>query len=112
MASQEETGEITQEEKSKRQLQWQNYLREGLDFILGFRNALIIIFVWVFVSEIAGYSVLNIFGSIIGLFLYPVNLLLFNTPFNETNIPEVFIILLPLVTLIVVGFLIIVSTED
>ncbi|MFX0206383.1 MAG: hypothetical protein ACFFDT_10375 [Candidatus Hodarchaeota archaeon] len=112
MASQEESGEVIQEERSRRQLQWQNYAREVLDFVLGFRNAIIIIFAWIFISEISGYSVFTLLGSIISLFLYPINLLLFNTPFNETDVPEVFIILLPLVTLIVVGFLIIVSTED
>jgi len=112
MASQEERGELTQEEKSRRQLQWQNYAREVLDFMLGFRNAIIIIFAWIFISEISGYSVLYLFRSIITLLLYPINLVLFGTPFDEIAVPEVFLILLPLVALIVIGFLIIVSTED
>jgi len=112
MASQEESGELTQEEKSKRQLQWQNYAREVLDFVLGFRNAMITILAWIFISEISGYSVLNLLRSVISLFLYPFNLVLFSTPFDEIDVPEVFLILLPLVTLIVIGFLIIVSTED
>ncbi|MFX0124685.1 MAG: hypothetical protein ACFFAE_13730 [Candidatus Hodarchaeota archaeon] len=112
MTSQEERGNVTREKKSRRQLKWQQYTREILDFILGFRNAMIIIVTWIFVSEIAGYSVLDLFGSILSLFLYPVNLLLFNTDFSDINVPEVFFILVPLIALITIGFLIIVSTED
>lgn len=112
MGSQEESGEITREKNSRNQLQWQNYAREVLDFILGFRNAILMIFTWILISEISGYSVLYLLRSIINLFLYPINLVLFNTPFDTIDVPEVFLILLPLVVLIVIGFLIIVSTED
>ncbi len=112
MTSQEERGKVSHEKRSRRELHWQQYIREMLDFVLGFRNAIIIILAWIVISEIAGYSVLDLLRSIISLFLYPVNLLLFNTSFNDINVPEVFFLLVPLVTLITVGFLIIVSTED
>ncbi|MFX0015607.1 MAG: hypothetical protein ACFFB2_11500 [Promethearchaeota archaeon] len=112
MTSQDESGKVANERKSKKELQWQQYAREVLDFILGFRNAIIIIFAWILISQISGYSVLNILGSIVSLLFYPINLLLFNTGFNEINVPEVFFLLVPLMILIIVGFLIIISTED
>lgn len=80
--------------------------------IRDFKAGFIIIFVWIFVGEISGYSILTLFQSIIRLVLYPLNWFLYKTKFGLTEIPEVFILLMPLVLLITVGFLIIISTED
>ncbi|MFX0210339.1 MAG: hypothetical protein ACFFDT_30450 [Candidatus Hodarchaeota archaeon] len=112
MTSHEEPEKLSHKEGSKRRLPWQRYGRDLLDFALGFKNAVIVIFAWILISEIAGYSILDLVISIISLMLYPLNLLLFNTGFSDINVPEVFFLLIPLVTLIVVGFLIIISTED
>lgn len=112
MTAQEEQERVSNEKSQKKRLHWQQYTRDMLDFILGFRNAIMIILIWIFISEISGYSVLKIFISIVSLILYPINLLLFNTDFSDINVPEVFFLLVPLVALITVGFLIIVSTED
>ncbi len=112
MTSQEEDERVSHEKLHKRRLHWLQYTRDMLDFILGFRNAIFIILIWIFIADISGYSVIDLLESIVNLILYPVSLLLFNTGFSDINVPEVFFLLVPLVALITIGFLILVSTED
>jgi hypothetical protein len=82
------------------------------DLIINFRNSVIIIIIWIIISEIAGNSVFELLRSIFKLIIYPINWLLFKTKFELTGIPEVFIIFIPLMLLVSIGFLILISTED
>ncbi|MHA2243353.1 MAG: hypothetical protein ACXADY_00130 [Candidatus Hodarchaeales archaeon] len=82
------------------------------DLIREFKTAIIIIVAWIFVSENAGYHVIDLFRSIFRIIIYPFNWFWYKTHFDETGIPEVFIVLMPVVVLVTVGFLIIISTED
>ncbi|MHA2224297.1 MAG: hypothetical protein ACXAC8_03795 [Candidatus Hodarchaeales archaeon] len=79
--------------------------------------ALFVFIAWLVIAQIAGYSILSTAVAIIKLIIYPfllllAPLLLINADFDSMNIPEVFILLIPLVVLVTVGFLIIISTED
>ena len=82
------------------------------DLLKEFKGAVIVIIVWLIVAQLAGYSVTSTIISIIKLVLYPLYLLLFNTEFSDMNIPEIFILMMPLVLLTFTGFLIIIATED
>ena len=82
------------------------------ELIKEFKGSIITIIAWLVIAELAGYSFISILWSAIKLIIYPLNLLLFNLSFRATNIPEIFILLVPLVILVLVGFLIIISTED
>lgn len=82
------------------------------DFIKEFKGSIIAIIAWLVVAELAGYSLIRTLWSIIKLIIYPLNLLLFNLSFKTINVPEIFILLIPLIILISVGLLIIISTED
>ena len=88
------------------------FLKNLLDLIIDFKAGIIVIITWLVVAQISGYSLTSIIWDIIKLILYPLNLLLFNTEFRSIDVPEVFILLVPLVVLTTVGFLIIISTED
>jgi len=77
-----------------------------------FKGAIIILIAWLIVSEIAGYSIIIVFRSIFRIILYPLNWVLFKTSFKATGIPEVFLLLMPLVILLTVSFLVIIYTED
>jgi hypothetical protein len=105
---------------------------ELLSFITEFRNALLVILIWIvlgglvtnpaeelstgfFPIDVVFASVAFIITmgvSIIELILYPVDLILSTKPFDQTTVPEIFILLIPLVILIVTSFLIFVWTED
>ena len=82
------------------------------DLVREFKSTIIIIVSWIVVSEMAGYSVFDLFRSIFRLLIYPLNWILFKTQFNLIRVPEVFILLIPFVILITFGLLIIISTED
>ena len=88
------------------------FLKNLLDLIIDFKAGIIVIITWLVVAQVSGYSLTSIIWDIIKLILYPINLLLFNTPYRSIDVPEVFILLVPLVVLTTVGFLIIISTED
>jgi hypothetical protein len=88
------------------------FLKNLLDLIIDFKAGIIVIITWLVVAQFSGYSLTSIIWSIIKLILYPLNLLLFNTQYRSIDVPEVFILLVPLVVLTTVGFLIIISTED
>ncbi len=77
-----------------------------------FKGAITILIIWLIVSEIAGYSIFRVFQSVIRIILYPLNWVLFKTRFEATGIPEVFLLLMPLVILLTVSFLVIIYTED
>lgn len=63
-------------------------------------------------TAFGGYSFLILLRSIGKLLLYPLNLLLNGTDFSSIDVPEIFILLFPLVILVTVGFFVIISTED
>ncbi len=88
------------------------FLKDLPDLIIEFKAGIIVIITWLVVAQLSGYSLTSIIWSIIKLILYPLNLLLFNTKYSSIDVPEVFILLVPLVVLTTVGFLIIISTED
>ncbi len=96
-----------------------NILRNVLDLIIEYKSAIIIIIAWILVSEVANYinpdeyyTLSELLGSIFMILMYLILLLFFNTGFNELNVSQVFLLLIPLVLLIVSGFLIIITTED
>lgn len=111
MPSQEVSGEFPPNEKPVGN-KLLDYAKDLLNFVVEFKSAIIIICVWILVSEIAGYSIFNLLRSIFRLLLYPLNLVLFNMKFSAIDVPEVFFLLVPLITLITIGFLVIISTED
>ncbi len=88
------------------------FLKDLPDLIIEFKSSIIMIITWLVVAQISGYSLTSIIWSVTKLILYPLNLLLFNTKFSSIGVPEIFILLVPLVVLTTVGFLIIISTED
>ena len=88
------------------------YVKEIPDLLLDFKNTVLVIFVWIIVSEVSGHSVIDLLTSIFRLIIYPINWLLFNTGFEYTGVPEVFILLIPLMLIVSLGFLILISTEN
>ena len=88
------------------------FLKNLLDVIIDFKAGIIVIITWLVVAQISGYTLTSIIWDIIKLILYPINLLLFGTQYRSIDVPEVFILLVPLVVLTLTGFLIIISTED
>jgi len=59
-----------------------------------------------------GKSVINIMRSILRFCIYPINMWLFQMEFSKINVPEVFILLVPLVVSFSIGLLVIIFTED
>ncbi len=84
----------------------------SLSLIKEFKGTVFFLFFWVLISEMAGYPVLLTFRSIFRLIIYPLNWILFKTQFKITEIPQVFLLLIPLFLLVVISFIIIISTED
>ncbi|MFX0084182.1 MAG: hypothetical protein ACFFAU_00800 [Candidatus Hodarchaeota archaeon] len=82
------------------------------DLIIEFKSAIIVIIIWILISENSGYRMIDIFRSIFKLILYPLNWVLYRTNFDLTGIPVIFILLMPLVILISVTFIVLISTED
>ena len=109
MSSEEDSSNLNQKFTLGKSVQ---FLKNLLDLIIDFKAGIIVIITWLVVAQVSGYSLTSIIWSIIKLILYPLNLLLFNTEFSSIDVPEVFILLVPLVVLTTVGFLIIISTED
>jgi len=89
-----------------------HFVKDAPDLIREFKGSIIVIIIWLIVAQIAGYSIIILISSIIKLMLYPLSLLIFNTSFDAINVPEVFIIMIPLVILMIAGFLTIIATED
>lgn len=108
-------------------------LSELVSLIVEFKSALLVLLMWVILGgfvvvrpqdiDSTGFFPADVFlasltflvsllGSILELILYPIDLVTTNKPFDETTIPEIFILLIPLVILIVGSFLIMVWTED
>ena len=77
-----------------------------------FKGSLIILISWIFVSEISNNSVITLLNQVLRFFLYPLNLLIYGTDFSKTTIPSSFFILVPLFFIFLIGFLIIISTEN
>ncbi|MFX0183607.1 MAG: hypothetical protein ACFE95_11045 [Candidatus Hodarchaeota archaeon] len=88
------------------------FVKDIPDLIIEFKGAIIVIAVWLIIGDIAGYSIVTLIISIVKLIFYPLLLLFFNTGFSAINVPEIFILMVPLVILMVVGFLTIIATED
>lgn len=76
------------------------------------KASIIVTITWLTIAEISGNSIIKLIGLVLRLVLYPFELILFETEFRDTDIPEVFILLTPLVVLVTLGFLIIIATED
>lgn len=87
-------------------------LKDITDLIIEFKNFIIVIIIWLILAELSGYSFLILLRSIGKLLLYPLNLLLFRTDFSSIEVPEIFILLFPLVILVTVGFFVLIATED
>ena len=81
-------------------------------FIKEYKSPLIFIGIWIITAELAGFSFLKVFITILKLLAYPLYLILFNTEFKAMNIPEIFILMVPLVFFVLIGFLAIIATED
>jgi hypothetical protein len=111
MSSHDNSGKLTQ---ITRQIlhRLTQFVKDLPDLIREFKGAIIVIIIWLIVAQIAGYSIVTIIISIIKLLLYPLNLVLFSTSFSAINVPEVFILMVPLVILVIAGFLTIIATED
>ncbi|WP_455140023.1 hypothetical protein [Candidatus Hodarchaeum mangrovi] len=88
------------------------FLKDLPAYIIEYKSAIIFIVAWLIIAEIAGYSFVNLFIMIIKLLAYPLYLILFNTEFRAMKIPEIFILLIPLVFFVLIGFLTIIATED
>lgn len=88
------------------------FLKDITDLIIEFKNFLIVIIIWLILAELSGYSFFLLLRSISRLLLYPLNLLLFGTDFSSIEVPEIFILLFPLVILVTVGFFVLIATED
>lgn len=88
------------------------FFKDLLEIIINFKGGIIVIITWLVVAELSGYSLTSILWSILKLILYPLNLLLFNTEFSAIDVPQIYILLVPLVVLTTIGFLVIISTED
>ena len=89
-----------------------NLLKNITDLIIEFKNFIIVIIIWLILAELSGYSFLILLRSIGRLLLYPLNLLLLGTDFSAIDVPEIFILLFPLVILVTVGFFVLIATED
>ncbi|MFW9780164.1 MAG: hypothetical protein ACFFE8_15050 [Candidatus Heimdallarchaeota archaeon] len=108
-------------------------ISELLSFIVEFKSAFIVLLIWMILGGFAvvpeeeltqtGFFPVDVFfasltflvsliGSILELILYPIDLIINKKPFDQTKIPEIFILLMPLVIMIVTSFLIMVWTED
>lgn len=117
MSSQEVSERISKYIRLIRNRYWSRdslveFVRNIPSLIKEFKGIIIFIIAWLVVSEIAGYSVLSILQSIWRIILYPLNWILFKTSFEFTEIPEIFLLLMPLAILIIVSFMVIISTED
>jgi hypothetical protein len=88
------------------------FVKNVPSLIKEFKGVISIVIAWLVVSELVGFPVLRIVQSIWRIILYPLNWVLFKTSFEITGIPEVFLLLMPLVILIIVSFMVIISTED
>jgi hypothetical protein len=88
------------------------FLKELPTYIKEYKSALIFIGVWIITADLAGFSFLKVFITILKLLVYPLYLILFNTEFKAMNIPEIFILMVPLVFFVLIGFLAIIATED
>lgn len=88
------------------------FLKDIPDLIIEFKNFIIVIIIWLILAELSGYSFLILLRTIGKLLLYPLNLLLFGTDFSSIDVPEIFILLFPLVILVTVGFFVLIATED
>ena len=82
------------------------------DFVKEYRTYIIVVLAWIFISELAGYGILDLLLSLYRLITYPLYMILFQTEFGDTDIPEPFLLLIPLVVIYVVGFFLIISTEE
>lgn len=87
-------------------------LKELPTYIKEYKSALIFLGIWIITAELAGFSFLKVFISILKLLAYPLYLILFNTEFKAMHIPEIFILMVPLVFFVLIGFLAIIATED
>ena len=90
----------------------QQIARDALDLVFEFKALIVVVVVWIIIAEFAGYSAFNLIRALFRLIIYPFNLIVFGMEFTEANVPQIFIIFMPLVFLMLIGFLIIVSTED
>ncbi len=88
------------------------FVKSVPDLIIEFKSSILVIIIWVLVSEISGYHMVDIFRSIFKIIIYPLNWVLYRTNFDLTGIPVIFLLLMPLVIFIVITFLILISTED
>lgn len=77
-----------------------------------YRNTLIIIFAWIIASLLSSDPFNKSLEYLVRFFLYPINLILFNTPFSQTSVPYIFFIFIPLLFVLVFGFIYLISTED
>ncbi|MHA1168051.1 MAG: hypothetical protein ACTSP4_12485 [Candidatus Hodarchaeales archaeon] len=95
-------------------------LREVFTTIKEFKSFIIIGLVWIVIGEVSGYSLFYLVVNILNLVLYPVKLLLvtvfpwlgWEINFYTTGVPQAFILLVPLLFLFVIGFILLISTED
>ncbi|MFX1513164.1 MAG: hypothetical protein ACFFCQ_11300 [Promethearchaeota archaeon] len=59
-----------------------------------------------------GKSVMNLLGSLLRFIFYPINMLLFQKDFEDADVPEIYLLLVPFIFLFSIGLIIIISTED
>ena len=59
-----------------------------------------------------GKSMINLIRAFIRFIAYPLNLFVFQMEFEKARVPEIFIMLVPLVLSFTIGLIIIIMTED
>ena len=64
--------------------------------IQDYRNAIIIVVVWIISGYLSENPIVDVFNQIFRFFLYPINFVIYRTDFSVTTIPSVFLILIPL----------------
>ena len=79
-----------------------------------YRNSIIIVLAWILTSLMSSpeNAFTNTISQLVRFFLYPVNLVLFNTDISNAGFSAIYIILVPLVIILTIGFLYLISTED
>ncbi|MFW9994593.1 MAG: hypothetical protein ACFFD4_21290 [Candidatus Odinarchaeota archaeon] len=88
--------------------------------VVEFKSLIIVSIAYVFVGEMADFTVFDLLEALVDFILYLIQLALYHIPFfetslipfNETSIDPVFILLVPLVLLFGMGFLVLIFTED
>ncbi len=98
--------------KTLHQNKLSSYAKQIVELVKEFRTYILIIIAYFIVSELAEQSFIDLAGTLFRTFVYPINWLVYDMEFTKADVPEVFILMVPLVFLFSIGLIIIISTED